>query len=147
MAPLNLTVPWGLLTTNATTNRLSARHGAISGPKMIPVLRFRVSKSDRAVGIADNKCNNKSAICTAKCDFRVQRRFQCLFLVPLNLTVPWGLLTTSAAANRPSAWHGAISMFENDPTSFFHFLNLTVPYGVVTANATTNQPPARHGVI
>ena len=29
---------------------------------------FGGSKSHRAVGIAHNKCNNKSAICTARCD-------------------------------------------------------------------------------
>ena len=33
MAPLNLTVPWGLPTTNGTTNRLSAGHGVISMPE------------------------------------------------------------------------------------------------------------------
>ena len=31
---LNLTVPWGLLAKNATTNPASAGHGAISGRKI-----------------------------------------------------------------------------------------------------------------
>ena len=46
--------------------------------------------------------------------------FQChendnkLFFLLLNLTVPWGLLTTSATTNLTSAGHGAISGHESD---------------------------------
>ena len=34
---------------------------------------FGASKSHRAVGIANNKCNNKSAICRARCDFNARK--------------------------------------------------------------------------
>ena len=45
--PLNLTVPWGLLIRNATTNRLFAGHGAISMPEndnesLFPLLNLTV---------------------------------------------------------------------------------------------------------
>ena len=66
---------------------------------------------------------------------------------PLNLTVPWGLLTTNATTNRQPARHGAISMPKNDNKSCFSFLNLPVPWGLLATNATTNRQSARHGAI
>ena len=66
---------------------------------------------------------------------------------PLNLTVPWGLLTTNATTNRLSAGHGAISMPENDNEPFFPLLNITVPWGLLTKNAATNGLSAGHGAI
>ena len=92
-------------TANATTKAPSAGHGAILGPEN----ESRASKSHRAVGIAHKKCNNESATCRARWDFNATKMAKSLFFL-LNLTVPWGLLTKNATANRPSAGHGVISM-------------------------------------